>query len=217
MPITGANLLAAGADYLPFAEIPSLRNMVLTGEDDGDMSYMRLQERTLAQGALPPSRSHGNADMVQYRGGGIDGDRGQRGGYGGGGREDQRRYDRRGGGVDDYDDDYGAQRPRDDVRNVEPKRGGYDSYYDEDAAAGSRGGGGGGSRHPQQRYRDEREYDDDDGVPFDDRVVPSSRRYDNTSYESAAGGRAARDAGYEYGRGGTTGYGGTRSGQSSRR
>ena len=27
-----------GADYLPFSEIPSLRNMVLTGEDDEDMS-----------------------------------------------------------------------------------------------------------------------------------------------------------------------------------
>jgi len=49
-----------GEDYLPFAEIPPLRNMVLTGEDDGDMSYMRLQQRQLKPGAsnlraLPPS------------------------------------------------------------------------------------------------------------------------------------------------------------------
>lgn len=44
---------------MPFAEIPPLRNMVLTGEDDGDMSYMRMQERQLKPGAssraLPPS------------------------------------------------------------------------------------------------------------------------------------------------------------------
>lgn len=40
-----------GEDYLPFAEIPQLRNMVLTGEDDGDMSYMRLQERQLRPAA----------------------------------------------------------------------------------------------------------------------------------------------------------------------
>ena len=33
----------AGDEYLPFAEIPSLRNMALTGEDDEDMSYMRIQ------------------------------------------------------------------------------------------------------------------------------------------------------------------------------
>ena len=32
-----------GDEYLPFAEIPSLRNMALTGEDDEDMSYMRIQ------------------------------------------------------------------------------------------------------------------------------------------------------------------------------
>ena len=33
----------AGDEYLPLAEIPSLRNMALTGEDDEDMSYMRIQ------------------------------------------------------------------------------------------------------------------------------------------------------------------------------
>ena len=33
----------AGEEYLPFAEISSLRNMALTGEDDEDMSYMRIQ------------------------------------------------------------------------------------------------------------------------------------------------------------------------------
>lgn len=50
---------------MPFAEIKSLRNMVLTGEDDGDMSYMRKQERQLKPGrsadsrALPPPHSTG--------------------------------------------------------------------------------------------------------------------------------------------------------------
>jgi len=68
-----------GEDYLPFAEIPSLRNMVLTGEDDGDMSYMRLQERHLKPGAsnsraLPasnhplPSTSHRHdSSVVPYQ------------------------------------------------------------------------------------------------------------------------------------------------------
>lgn len=46
---------------MPFAEIPSLRNMVLTGEDDGDMSYMKTIQSPYAKGlpgsstkALPP-------------------------------------------------------------------------------------------------------------------------------------------------------------------
>jgi len=47
------NGLPYGADYLPFSEIPSLRNMVLTGEDDGDMSYLRMSE----QGAIAPGAS----------------------------------------------------------------------------------------------------------------------------------------------------------------
>ena len=46
----------AGADYLPFAEIPSLRNMVLTGEDDGDMSYMAQIDSPYAKNALPPPK-----------------------------------------------------------------------------------------------------------------------------------------------------------------
>ena len=70
-----------GEDYLPFAEIPSLRNMVLTGEDDGDMSYMRLQQRQLKPGAssrrgLPPAHDpHRSSDgrdgsaVVPYHGG----------------------------------------------------------------------------------------------------------------------------------------------------
>jgi len=67
----------SGEDYLPFAEIKSLRNMVLTGEDDGDMSYMRLQERQLKPGksnarALPPSQppsdQYDESAVVPYHG-----------------------------------------------------------------------------------------------------------------------------------------------------
>jgi len=61
---------------LPFAEIPSLRNMVLTGEDDGDMSYMRLQQRQLKPGAsnlraLPASHhdEYDDSAVVSYRAG----------------------------------------------------------------------------------------------------------------------------------------------------
>ena len=44
-------------EYLPFAEIPSLRNMVLTGEDDEDMSYMALNPGPYAAGpnSVPPA------------------------------------------------------------------------------------------------------------------------------------------------------------------
>jgi len=55
------NCLFTGADYLPFSEIPSLRNMVLTGEDDGDMTYMKMMEANQLQ-ALPPSGTNPSAD-----------------------------------------------------------------------------------------------------------------------------------------------------------
>lgn len=63
--------LPFGSDHLPFAEIPTLRNMVLTGEDDGDISYVRLQERQLAPGraaALPAPPSDSSNAPVPYRG-----------------------------------------------------------------------------------------------------------------------------------------------------
>jgi hypothetical protein len=37
-------LFILGDNYIPFAEIPSLRKMVMTGDDDEDMSYMRIQQ-----------------------------------------------------------------------------------------------------------------------------------------------------------------------------
>lgn len=57
------NGLPTGPDYLPFAEIPSLRNMVLTGEDDGDMSYMKMQE---AIAELPSNKPTSNTTVVPY-------------------------------------------------------------------------------------------------------------------------------------------------------
>ena len=158
-----------GADYLPFAEITSLRNMVLTGEDDGDMSYMRLQERTLGQGALPPSQSHHNSDaVVPYR----DPGRGQRGA--GGFPDDRRRYNETRG--------YGA--PGDGGNSYSHQSGGYGDVaaYDDDGgryagvaddrrtgrrAAGGRPSGGG---------RDEQIAD------WDDRSSPPRRQ--DASYQN---------------------------------
>ncbi len=53
-----------GVDYLPFAEIPSLRNMVLTGEDDEDMSYMAINNGPYA--ALPSSEPADNNSPVPF-------------------------------------------------------------------------------------------------------------------------------------------------------
>ncbi|CAM9490543.1 unnamed protein product [Lampetra planeri] len=46
--------LPVGEAYLPFAEIPKLRNAVLTGSEEDDTGYMALREGGLA--ALPPSQ-----------------------------------------------------------------------------------------------------------------------------------------------------------------
>jgi len=119
---------------LPFAEIPSLRNMVLTGEDDGDMSYMRLQERQLKPGtsnlrALPPS--HGqhpsndqnhDSSVVPYRAGP---------------RREQGRYSEYSGGQQDYRSHLNQRIQRhanQSSRNAESgrqrKRGGFQPTYD---------------------------------------------------------------------------------------
>ena len=85
--------MRTGADYLPFSEIPSLRNMVLTGHDDEDMSWLQMQD----QHAIMPDNAHSdNSTVVPYRGGG-------RGGAGGGGRprggEEDDSRERDGGGT----------------------------------------------------------------------------------------------------------------------
>jgi len=119
---------------LPFAEIPSLRNLVLTGEDDGDMSYMRLQQRQLKPGAsnlhaLPPSHGqHPPADqydesaVVPYRTGPSHG---------------QVRYSEHGRGQQDHRSHLDQRIPRhahQNSRNAESghqsKRGGFRPTYD---------------------------------------------------------------------------------------
>ena len=61
--------LISGADYLPFAEIPSLRNMVLTGEDDGDMSYIAQIASPYAKNALPPPKGPAADNTTPFPGG----------------------------------------------------------------------------------------------------------------------------------------------------
>ena len=75
--------LFLGTDYLPFAEIPSLRNMVLTGEDDEDMSYMALNDGPYA---IPPaSKNKAITDGTPFNPfGGAGGGGGGRGGASGG-------------------------------------------------------------------------------------------------------------------------------------
>ena len=61
-----------GEDYLPFAEIPSLRNMALTGHDDGDMSYMAaIEPPDMSRLALPPSNKPADNNTVVPFGGGA--------------------------------------------------------------------------------------------------------------------------------------------------
>lgn len=126
---------------MPFAEIPSLRNMVLTGHDDGDMSYMRLQERNLAQGALmSPSRPSDNNSMVPYGGG-------QRGGRGRGYSDDRRPHET----PDHYGGaSRGGARCDGNSCQIGSDRGGYGGRYDNTAA-----GRGGGIREEDFGYEDE--------------------------------------------------------------
>lgn len=116
---------------MPFAEIPQLRNMVLTGEDDGDMSYMRMQERQLKPGAsdrraLPPSHSsrpsndrYDDSAVVPHHGGRQASDdymvpRGQ-------GRYSQGPYD---------NDDQDRQNGRNHNSEKQGRRGGFRPTYD---------------------------------------------------------------------------------------
>ncbi|ESO07294.1 hypothetical protein HELRODRAFT_76370, partial [Helobdella robusta] len=55
------NGLATGIYFLPFSEIPSLRNMVLTGKDDGDVSYIKLQSKLNALTATAADSKKVNA------------------------------------------------------------------------------------------------------------------------------------------------------------
>jgi hypothetical protein len=53
-----------GEEYLPFAEIPSLRNMVLTGDEIDDSPFLALRE---GEGRIPESRAiTGNDAPVNF-------------------------------------------------------------------------------------------------------------------------------------------------------
>lgn len=67
-----------GEDWLPFAEMPDLRNIALTGEDTDDSRYLAL---TQGEGSIPlKSRPVGNDAPINF---GASGSRGGRGGGGG--------------------------------------------------------------------------------------------------------------------------------------
>lgn len=65
-----------GQDWLPFAEMPDLRNIALTGEEANDSRYLAL---TQGEGSIPQgSRPSGNDAVVNFgasssRGGGKSG------------------------------------------------------------------------------------------------------------------------------------------------
>ena len=67
----------SGQDWLPFAEMPDLRNIALTGQEMDDSRYLAL---TQGEGSIPEqSRPVGNAAPVNF---GASGSRGGRGGGG---------------------------------------------------------------------------------------------------------------------------------------
>ncbi|XP_064609061.1 protein FAM221B-like [Liolophura sinensis] len=58
--------LPYGAKYLPFAEMPDLRNIALTGQESDDSAYLAL---TQGEGSIPTSqRPQGNNAVVSFHG-----------------------------------------------------------------------------------------------------------------------------------------------------
>ena len=54
--------------YIPFAEMPNLRNIVLTGDEQDDRMYKAL---TQGEGSIPQTqRPQGNDATVNFGGGG---------------------------------------------------------------------------------------------------------------------------------------------------
>ena len=59
-----------GENYLPFAEIPALRNMALTGVDNMDMSYMSaIEPPDFSRMPLPSSQPAADNNSVVPFGG----------------------------------------------------------------------------------------------------------------------------------------------------
>jgi hypothetical protein len=80
-----AKKMPTGADYLPFAEIPTLRNMVLTGVDDGDESFLQMEDMRQQLGLPPSNPPSDNNSVVRYNGQQQGGRRGGPGGPSGSG------------------------------------------------------------------------------------------------------------------------------------
>ncbi|OPL07236.1 hypothetical protein AM593_04925, partial [Mytilus galloprovincialis] len=58
--------LPVGTDYIPFAEMPDLRNIALTGDENDDSKYLAL---TQGEGSIPQSnRPMGNDTPVNFGG-----------------------------------------------------------------------------------------------------------------------------------------------------
>ncbi|XP_066273759.1 protein FAM221B-like [Branchiostoma lanceolatum] len=57
--------IPCGQEYLPFAEMPDLRNIVLTGKEDDDSPYRALTE---GEGAIPRALPFDNNTPVQFGG-----------------------------------------------------------------------------------------------------------------------------------------------------
>ena len=68
-------------DWLPFAEMPDLRNIALTGQEADDSRYLAL---TQGEGSIPQYvQPVGNDAVVNFGGGGSRGGGGRGGGGGG--------------------------------------------------------------------------------------------------------------------------------------
>ncbi|XP_005100430.1 protein FAM221B [Aplysia californica] len=75
--------LPVGTDWLPFAEMPDLRNIALSGNEEDDSKYLALREYD----AIPANAVTGNNEVVNFGGGrnpGTSRDFGGRGGRFGG-------------------------------------------------------------------------------------------------------------------------------------
>ena len=66
--MVGWELVASGEDWYPFAEIPQLKKLALTGVDDKDMSYMsRVDFPDYSRMPLPPSSAPAdNTSVVPF-------------------------------------------------------------------------------------------------------------------------------------------------------
>lgn len=72
-------MVVVGTDWLPFAEMPDLRNIALSGNDQDDSRYLELKQFD----AIPPNAVTGNNQVVQIKGSKYPGPSGASGGSSG--------------------------------------------------------------------------------------------------------------------------------------